>query len=83
MEMDKDIMDIVNRDFKPEEVLIIINELSSITLNHVMAASEYNLKNTRVSILKLAKGNINKVIELTKSAKIDFRDVIMWATQEE
>ncbi|WP_299242913.1 hypothetical protein [uncultured Aquimarina sp.] len=81
--MDKDIMDIVNRDFKPEEVLIIINELSSITLNHVMAASEYNLKNTRVSILKLAKGNINKVIELTKSAKIDFRDVIMWATQEE
>ncbi len=83
MEMDKDIMDIIHRDFKPEEVLIIINELSSITLNHVMAASEYNLKNTRVSILKLAKGNINKVIELTKSAKIDFRDVIMWATQEE
>ncbi|WP_298545013.1 hypothetical protein [uncultured Aquimarina sp.] len=81
--MDKDIMDIIHRDFKPEEVLIIINELSSITLNHVMAASEYNLKNTRVSILKLAKGNINKVIELTKSAKIDFRDVIMWATQEE
>ncbi|MDH7447585.1 hypothetical protein [Aquimarina sp. 2201CG14-23] len=83
MEIGKDIMDIVNRDFKPEEVPIVINELSSITLNHVMAASEYNLKNTRGSILKLAKGNIDDVIELTKSAKIDFRDVIMWATQEE
>ncbi|WP_299435590.1 hypothetical protein [uncultured Aquimarina sp.] len=81
--MEKNVIDIINRDFKSEEVMLVINELSSITLNHVMAASEYNLKNTRVSILKLAKGNINEVIELTKSAKIDFRDVIMWATQEE
>jgi len=83
MEIGKDIVDIINRDFKSEEVVLVINALSSITLNHVMAASEYNLKNTRLSILKLAKGNINEVIELTKSAKMDFRDVIMWATQEE
>ncbi len=81
--MEKNVIDIINRDFKSEEVMLVINELSSITLNHVMAASEYNLKNTRISILKLAKGDVNEVIELTKSAKIDFRDVIMWATQEE
>ena len=80
--MDKTILEIIHRDFKPEEVALVNNELSSITLDHVMAESEYNLKNTRLSILKLAKGDVNEVVELTKSAKIDFRDVIMWATQK-
>jgi len=81
--MDKDIIDSIHRDFKSEEVALVINELSSITLKHVMAESEYNLRNTRLSILKLAKGDSSKVIELTKCAKIDFRDVIMWAMEEE
>ncbi len=82
-QMDKIITDRVHQNFKTEDIELVIDELSSITLNHVMAASEYNLKNTRLSILKLAKGDVNEVIELTKSAKIDFRDVIMWAMQEE
>ncbi len=81
--MDQTITDIVNRDFKLEERELVMNELASIDLNHVMARSLYNLKNTRLSILKLANGDLNNVIELTKSAKIDFRDVIMWATQED
>jgi hypothetical protein len=80
--MDKKILDIVNRDFSGEQKELVINELSSIGLNHVMAASEYNLQSTRLSILKLAKGDITQVINFTESAKIDFRDVIMWATQE-
>lgn len=80
--MDKIIVDRINKDFKVEEIELVIKELSSIGLNHVMAESEYNLKNTRAAILKLANGDLNEVIELTKSAKIDFRDVIMWATQE-
>ena len=80
--MDKEIIDKINLNFKPEEVALVTNEISSITLNHVMAASEYNLRNTRFAILKLAKGNVNDVVELTKCAKIDFRDVIMWAMEE-
>ncbi|MFD2562906.1 hypothetical protein [Aquimarina rubra] len=48
-----------------------------------MAASEYNLKNNRLSILRLEKREVNDVIELTKSATVVFRNVIMWATQEE
>jgi len=80
--MDKEILDIIDNDFKIEERNSIIKELSSINLNHVMAESEYNLRNTRMSILYLAKGKITEVVELTKRAKIDFRDVIMWATQE-
>ncbi len=82
-EMDKIIVNSIHQNFKAEDIELVINELSSITLDHVMAASKYNLKNTRLSILKLAKGDANEVIELTKRAKIDFRDVIMWATREE
>jgi hypothetical protein len=80
--MNRKILDIIDRDFTAAQKEFVINELSSIGLHHVMAASEYNLENTRLSILKLAKGDINQVINLTKSAKIDFRDVIMWAAQE-
>ncbi|MDN3494287.1 hypothetical protein [Winogradskyella bathintestinalis] len=80
--MDKEILDIISIDFKTEQKNSVVKELSSINLNHVMAESEYNLKNTRMSILYLAKGELSEVEELTKRAKIDFRDVIMWATQE-
>jgi len=79
--MDKDLIEQINQDFNIEEVEPVINQLSSIELNHVWD-SEYNLRNTRFSILKLAKSDLNEVIELTKNAKIDFRDVIMWAMEE-
>ena len=80
--MDQTIIDSIDKDFDSAEKELVINELLSIALSHVMAASEYNLKNTRLAILKLAKGELREVIELTKRAKIDFRDVIMWAMQE-
>lgn len=80
--MDKILTDIILNDFKPKDVDLVINELSSITLKHVMAEFEYNLLNTRFAILKLAKGNIEQVKEFTKCAKIDFRDVIMWSIQD-
>lgn len=80
-EMNEKILKIINQEFEDSEIELVINELKSITLKHVMAESEINLNNTRMSILKLAKGNLKEVINLTKSAKIDFRDVIMWATQ--
>lgn len=80
--MDKEILDIIDKDFELDCRKSVTKELLSIELKHVMAESEYNLKNTRMSILYLAKGNLDEVVELTKQAKIDFRDVIMWATQE-
>lgn len=78
--MNKNILDIINRDFHEEERKEVENELSSIGLQHVMDGS-VNLETTRLSILKLAKGDVNRVIELTKNAKADFRDVIMWASE--
>lgn len=80
--MDKILTEIIYKDFKPNEVKSVIDELSSITLKDVMAESDYNLLNTRFAILKLAKGNIEQVKEFTKCAKIDFRDVIMWSIQD-
>ncbi len=80
--MEKEILDIINNDFKIEQRESVIKELSSIGLHHVMAKSEYNLKNTRISVLYLANGSLEKIINLTKIAKTDFRDVIMWAIQK-
>lgn len=80
--MDKEILKLIDESFEFEFREAVLKELLSIKLKHVMAQSEYNLKNTRMSILYLAKGNLDEVVELTKRAKTDFRDVIMWATQE-
>ncbi|MEO5911745.1 MAG: hypothetical protein ABIP95_12720 [Pelobium sp.] len=80
--MNEKILEKINQEFDQAEREFVISELSSITLNHVMAASEYNLNNTLFSILKLAKGNTDEVTKLTEAAKFDFRDVIMWAIQE-
>lgn len=80
--MNKELLEKISQEFKEEQIELVKEELSSIKLSHVMAESEYNLNNTRFSILKLAKGDLNEVIDLTKAAKIDFRDVIMWAMQE-
>lgn len=80
--MNKELLEKISQEFHPGEIELVKNELSSIKLSHVMAESEYNLNNTRFSILKLAKGDLNEVIKFTEAAKIDFRDVIMWAMQE-
>ena len=80
--MQKKIIDIIYQDFPEEKRGTVIECLSTIDLTHVMAESEYNLENTLLSILYLAKGNVDEVIQLTEAAKKDFRDVIYWATLE-
>ena len=80
--MQKKIINIINRDFPEDKKEIVIEYLSTIKLSHVMGESEINLENTLLSILFLAKGDVNGVAELTACAKKDFRDVIYWATLE-
>ena len=80
--MRQQIIDIVSRDFPEEKREVVIEYLSSINLSHVMAESEYNLENTLLAILHLAKGDVNEVEELTERAKEDFRNVISWAMQK-
>lgn len=45
--MEKIIIEIIQKDFISEEVEFVIQELSTITLHHVMAESEFNLLSTR------------------------------------
>jgi hypothetical protein len=78
--MDKQILDIIHREFIVEEMELVVNQLSSIELGHVWSSNQ-NLQRTRLSILKLAKGDLKSVIDLTNNAKYDFRDVIMWADE--
>ena len=79
--MDKNVMEIINNNFNEQEREIAVSQLASITLQHVMAESEQNLLNTRLSILKLAKGNLEDLVYYVEAAKKDFRDVIYWASQ--
>lgn len=78
--MNQKIIHIIEQAFPEDQQAKVIQVLSSIELHHVMAASAHNLENTWFAILKLAKGDLTEVIDLTEKAKIDFRDVIMWAT---
>jgi len=81
-DLSADLLERIIRDFEENDHNAVIAELFSIHLNHVMAHSEYNLTQTRYAILTLANGDLKDVIEYTKAAKIDFRDVIMWAMEK-
>ncbi|TCI92181.1 hypothetical protein [Tenacibaculum sp. M341] len=81
--MNTEILHFIDNNFTSDIREEVINQLLSIELKHVMAESTDNLYNTRMAILHLADGNINEVIELTERAKIDFRDVILWATKKD
>lgn len=69
-------------DFDESDHELVLAELNSITLNHVMARSKNNLKKTRSAILQLSKGDLNELGYLVDVAKVDFRDVIYWASLE-
>lgn len=80
--MNNEIIKLIEADFSEKDREKAIKEMSSITLKHVMAESEQNLKNTWLAILKLSKGNLTELIRLVECAKQDFRDVIYWSTME-
>jgi hypothetical protein len=75
------LIEIIREDFQEIDRNEVTDLLSSIEAKHVMDESEDNLLSTRFSILKLAKGDVDEVRRLTEAAKIDFRDVIYWASQ--
>lgn len=80
--MDQLLIDIIYDDYHQLEHQEVKEILGTLGLEHVMANSEANLNNSIHAILKLAKGNIVEVKRLTECAKVDFRDVIYWASLE-
>jgi hypothetical protein len=80
--MNKEHFKEISSQFSKSDYEIVVSEMESITLDYVMASSQVNLDNTWSAILELSKGNLSKLGELVNAAKIDFRDVIYWATLE-
>ncbi len=81
--MEEKLHQIISEDFRQIDVNEVTELLESIQSKHVMDQSEYNLLSTRFAILKLAKGDVKEVFRLTEAAKIDFRDVIYYASKSE
>lgn len=77
--MDKEFADIICHDFEEKHWDLAMAYLKKVHLNDV-SGSEATLRSTRLAILALAKGRIYQMKDLVKSAKEDFRDVIMGAT---
>ena len=69
-------------EFNEADHDLVISELSSITLDHVMADSKKLLRQTRSAILQLSKGDLNELEYLVDAAKKDFRDIIYWVNLE-
>ena len=69
----------LKQDFSKNDIDQAIEILNGLTLDHVMAASTTNLINAQLSILLLAKGDLDNLKDYTSKAKVDFRDVIFWA----
>jgi hypothetical protein len=81
--MEEKLHEIIGEDFREIDKSEVAELLASIQVKHVMDESEFNLLSARFAILKLAKGNVEEVRRLTEATKIDFRDVIYWASQAE
>ena len=75
--MDQRVLDAINQGFQENERATVIDCLSSIGLEEV--SSPANLQQTRMAILALSNGDVSQVALLTKKAKTDFRDIVMWA----
>jgi len=80
--MNSEIAKIIQNQFSGKARELVIKEMETISLVHVMAQSDENLKKTHAAILKLAKGSVREVVRLVECAKNDFRDVIYWASLE-
>jgi uncharacterized protein len=78
MVMDKDVLDAIINSFSKENKDEAIDLINTITKSHVMAKCDYNLKNTHLSVVYLAKGNLKELAYYVNCAKKDFRDVIYW-----
>jgi hypothetical protein len=80
--LSKSLLNKIKMDFDEHDLELVVSELESVTLEHVMAGSQVNLDNTWVAILQLSKGNLSELGRLVDAAKLDFRDVIYWAALE-
>lgn len=83
MDLDKSIAMRIAEDYPKQDQWLVHKQLASITLDHVTARSQLNLDNTKLAVLKLARGDLDELIYLVECAKVDFRDVLLWASKQD
>ncbi len=81
--MNKELLEKIKAKFSSSEAEMVISKLNTVTLEHVMAGSQENLDNTHFAILQLSNGDLLELGDLVEAAKMDFRDVIYWASMKE
>lgn len=74
--------EIIQRLFSPESQAQARNILSEECGNNLPfseAEDEHGLERVRFAALKLSEGNLNQLRSVAEHAKVDARDVLMWA----
>ena len=66
-------------DFGEADYGLVLAELESITLKHVMANSQPQLDQAREIILRVSNGDLNRLGQLVGLAKLDIRDILVMA----
>jgi hypothetical protein len=72
----------IRRDFADAEQETAVSLLQSVKRHHVMAGSDFNIAITRVALLDLADGDLAELKRCTSIAQLDFREVILMATEK-
>lgn len=77
--MDEYDINIIKHDFGDSDFELVVAELESVTLSHVMTNSESQLDHARKIILRESKGDLDKLGKLVALAKRDIRDILVRA----
>ena len=80
--MTREIDKLIREHFPEGDHPEVLSELARLSAEEVMAGSEFNLNNARCAAIYLSGGNIEDLRRYIDAAKVDFRDVIMWAMQQ-
>ena len=79
--MDNNLKKTILNDFGEADYDLVLSELESVTLKHVMANSESQLETARSLILEVSKGDLTRLGSLVELAKRDIRDILVHASK--
>ena len=74
--MKEKIKELIRESFSEDDYELVLSELESVNLSHVMANSESQLDSVLKYILILSEGDLNRVERYVARAKIDCRDIL-------
>ncbi len=70
-----EVLSAINRTFPDEDIHVIMNLLDT----YGVESYERERERVQLAILKLSDGSVDRLLDLIRLAKIDYRDVLLWA----